>query len=212
MTRVVIDGYIGAGKSTLIRNLEPLIKEWSGKTTYHSLEENLEEWENYYGENLLHNMYNGKNLKTKDCVWLTRFQTKAISDIARQEMQLQNKPGIYVQERDLLSVETVFMPLNKANFHHIDANLLNDLIQLFKEISPKKYRIFLYGDKQEMYRRMCKRGRAAESLISQSEYDSYCEAFDVLKRHANVNIDVTNISEEEVAAQVNNNIRDQVKK
>ena len=49
----VIDGYIGVGKSSAIRNTGTLLKKHSPNINFRSYQENVEEWQDYNGVNLL---------------------------------------------------------------------------------------------------------------------------------------------------------------
>lgn len=162
-------------------------------------EENVSEWENYHGTNLLHNMYNEKESK-----WYYLFQLKVITDILSQDSKMRKKidKKLCIQERDLKSVLHVFLPNASGKMSRVEYMLLHDLATFGDSLNAKKKSIFLECDFAVGYERMKKRGRPAEASLTFAEYRELCVKMDAVKPFCTHVIDCTFLSSEETARKV----------
>lgn len=178
---------------------ELLKRQPGGDMKYVTYEENVKEWENFEGVNLLKLNYEdiGK--------YGSKFQLKAILDVMEQERQIRlnvlTENAIIFQERDLFSIEKVFIPLNEAKLDCIDVSLLKELIVLGKKMNDydRIGRIFLKSSFEIAYARMAGRGREAEKILGYTEYATICQKMQALEDMADVVINCNEISSEAVA-------------
>ena len=96
-----IEGNIGAGKSTLIRNLQNTFATTTG-VRFRSIEENIETWKNFEGHNLLDEYYENpiKNAFS--------FQTFLMYDFMNRLPNLRETDGILFMERSIYSSVHIF--------------------------------------------------------------------------------------------------------
>ena len=195
----VIDGYIGVGKSSAIRNTGTLLKKHSPNINFRSYQENVEEWQNYNGVNLLKRMY-----EDPESIWKVRFQQKAILDIQEQDYEIRMSPPatLSIQERDLMSIQLVFLPKLENEISSIDYHLLQDQVTLGLRENAFKKRIFLHADVDVCFERMKKRGREAEMALSREQFIELCSQMWQMKIACHHSIDCTTLTEDEVARKI----------
>ena len=194
----VVDGFIGVGKSTAMRNVHRILRQHYPGLKTHFYFENVEEWQSYRGENLLQNMY-----ESEDEAWKVRFQTKAIVDVLKQDSAIRSELGevLAVQERDLLSIQKVFLPPLEMEVNNVDFHVMKELVEHgLKEDQSlhEKGRIFLYCEEEECYERMKTRGRQSEGQITREKFAELYEDMRKLQQNSDFVIDCTHLVEEEV--------------
>ena len=198
----VLDGYVAVGKSTTLKNVKSLLNKQIPNLKVHTYEENVGEWENYHGVNMLRKMY-----ETEGGKWKSRFQHKAILDIQRQDTEIRknSEETLSIQERDLLAIKKVFLPQLEPSLERIDYHLLLEQTEIGLseyESALRKKRIFLYGDIEHMYARMQKRGRKAEQGISREKYAEMCLQMDCMRERSEYVINCTGLAPWQVARAV----------
>ena len=200
VTSWVLNGYIGTGKTTAIREIQRLL---SPKIEVLIFEENVEEWKDYYGYNLLQKMYEA-NVGGKD-KWIARFQRKAIDDIIYQDRKIERlyRNALCIQERDLESILKVFLPHNQNKFDEVDYFLNIDACKNGLEMSKGiKKSIFLDISKEEAYNRMMQRARTEESSLNFESFRDMCAEMDVLKRTSDHIVNVSGLNQTETARRI----------
>ena len=203
---VTVDGYIGVGKSTLLRNLGSITKSWLHPYQICFYEENVISWENFYGINLLEKMY--ESMGTQDSPWTTRLQTKIIKDVMAQDLCIRsNLPRqLSIQERDLNTIKKVFLPIHCKSMNKLDYHILHELVDLGIELNSSvnsKLKVFLSADKMTCYNRMKSRKRNAEQMISPHDYSQICDAMDILKSEAAIVLDTDQLNSTQVSIRMN---------
>ena len=203
---VVVDGYIGVGKSTLLRNLCDITKPWLHPYQICVYEENVISWENYYGHNLLEQMY--ENMDDPESPWTCRLQTKIIKDIMAQDVKIRlNLPRqLSIQERDLNTVKKVFLPGHKKSLNELDYHILHELVDFGIDLNSgtnDKLKVFLSADKMTCYNRMMSRKRNAERNISIHDYMTLCEAMDLIKADASIVLNTDQLNSTQVSIRMN---------
>lgn len=203
---VTVDGYIGVGKSTLLRNLSDITKSWLHPYQICFYEENVISWENFYGVNLLEKMY--ENMGAADSPWTSRLQTKIIKDVMAQDMCIRsNLPRqLSIQERDLNTIKKVFLPIHRRSINSLDYHILHELVDLGMELNANtnnKLRVFLSADKMTCYERMKSRKRNAEQAISPHDFVQICDAMDMVKSEAAIVLDTDQLNSTQVSVRMN---------
>lgn len=194
----VIDGFVGVGKSTALEGIHSTLNQRFPGLKTHFYWENTEVWQNYHGQNLLREMY-----ENRDSEWKVRFQNKAIIDAMRQDSTIRQELGevLSVQERDLLSIQKVFLPSLETQLHEVDYHLLSELVEhgLKEDRSfHVKGRIFLHCEESECYERMKKRGRPCEAEITREKFAEMYASMMKLQDECDFIIDCTYLVREEV--------------
>lgn len=177
-----------------------------GKKNVDFYEENVKGWEMYNGVNLLKNMYEIGSEES-----LHRFQLKVITDILTQDAEIRkwDKGHFSLQERDLESILYVFLPFNQSKMNNTEYSLLTDLVLYGRGLNEKRFKkknIFLYCDIEVAYERMRQRGREAELGMTLEGFEENCAKMDVLRAQADVSLDCTLLTEEEVGEWIANYI------
>ena len=142
---VIIDGDIGAGKSTIIAELCKILKENKQLWPFTISPELLSSWENYNGLNLLHKMYTDEERNAGKSRWVHRFQMKVIIDMINRENCIgkMSSRHIIVQERNLESARDAFIPMNEPFLDSTDYRLLTDLAHSIVESKQTRHAVFL---------------------------------------------------------------------
>lgn len=209
---VVVEGYIGVGKSTAMNTIKNMACEsWLPKDKVKIEKEPVEEWENYMGSfNLIKKMYEDKGVYASR--WTRAFQLKVVTDLLRQDMRIRSllPNHLVIQERDLRSVEKVFLPQHRDTYGLVDYELLMDLAKtgIMLNEPNQKFHIYLFAEMKTCYKRVTQRGREAEERLDFDTYKELCMQMDCyLRPDADVVIDTTLMTPEEVAKQIESILR-----
>jgi len=156
---IVVEGNIGAGKSSLIKALTYKFKDVLGCNVLMQLEK-LDKWRNYNGINVLEYMYKGRDN------WSFKFQVLALIDSIKNEIKASKFNGFAFTERSSLSVLEIFSPLLCSR---ADLSILKDLKSL-NTGKPPDFIIYLRTDPKVCYKRVMARGRPEEVGYISEEY------------------------------------------
>jgi len=172
-TVLVVEGLIGAGKSTLIRDV--LLKELSQKQRVQVIREPVDEW---VQSGLLQRFYGDKQR------WGYSFQTKAFHDrimearkimAERAVLPVDEQADVILMERSPIS-DQIFMRTLYAdgNVDDLEFSMYNDWCQLWSLLLPFKINLFVYvrTDLEDCMRRLKMRSRDGEAGIS-AEYQAH---------------------------------------
>jgi deoxyadenosine/deoxycytidine kinase len=154
---ILVEGNIAVGKSTFLKRLEQQL----GKNA-EVFPEPIDNWTNYKGVNLLHEMY--KNPAKNSF----RFQTFVQLSIGSIQYKLTQAP-IKVMERSLNSGRHIFTEA-MSRLGHIDPieyNIIDDWYQWMTQISPPVDEIiYLRTSPEVALKRLNRRHRSAESGVT----------------------------------------------
>lgn len=153
---VYIEGNIGVGKSTLLKNLE--------EKGYLVVQEPVSQWTNYHGINFLE-LYSQDMQK-----WAFTFQSMVLSTLWQTQLKATRQENpIVIAERSLHSVVKMFAKTQKdAGFINEEQFVLldNTAKTMISQYERKEYFIYLRGSATTAYQRIQQRARDEENTLS----------------------------------------------
>lgn len=155
---VIVEGNIGAGKSTFLRLLKDHLHA-------HLIYEPLEQWQNVQGENALEHFY------TNPHRWAYTFQTYAFVTrvVALQEQSKQVTEPIIVLERSIYSDRYCFAKnaFELGFMNSLEWKLYQEWFSWLEAIYTQKPDAFIYlrTSPEVCYGRMTKRKRSEETTV-----------------------------------------------
>jgi deoxyadenosine/deoxycytidine kinase len=159
---VVVEGSIGAGKSTLIKYMKELDKAYNKIEFY---EEPVDQWMNFQGHNLLQEFY--KDPKENAFALQSYINLTKV----KQFVSKTNKP-IRLFERSLASSQKCFMPILFKNelLSAKETDILKSWADTLSEWFPNQLKIdkviYLQTNPDKCLERISQRNRSEESNIS----------------------------------------------
>ena len=211
---IVVDGPLAAGKTTLLNTLE--------KRGFSVRKEDTKSWTNYFGQNLLEKHYadiqigeswrrSGQNPYEHNALLSgTRtLQTKIIADFVRVYNQVANYDDLVILERDLDTISSVFLPLNRELLTFIDYQIMSEIVESTKHFLDgiPKVKIYLDIPLNEGFSRLGKRNRSGE-VVSFNTYRKIWAKFDEYKESFDVIINTSGKTERQIADEVQGIITD----
>ena len=157
VSNVVIDGSIGAGKSTLMRNLKT--KLISNSKIYNIFEENVSSW---MEEGWLHKYY------TNIPRYASSFQTRVLlSHIEQKQNAISGENIVNIFERSAITTVNVFskMLVDDGSLDILEMNLHKQILEMFNYQKPDLL-IYLDTSPELSYERLLKRSRNGETDIT----------------------------------------------
>ena len=161
-----IEGNIGAGKSTLMRNLQNTFATTTDlrfrSTSF--IEENIEAWKNFEGCNLSDDYYENpvKNAFS--------FQTFLMYDFMNRFPNSRENNGILFMEQSIYSVVHIFSKylFTTGKLSELDYKLLQYGLKSIQRIQPVfiKKLYYLKTTPETSYKRVVSRDRAEERTVS----------------------------------------------
>lgn len=156
--RIIVEGNIGAGKSTFLRLLQ---QTFSAQFVF----EPHEEWQNIGGHNLLDNFYTDKER------WAYTFQSYAFITRIRADERAQNSPfEFHILERSVYSDRYCFAKncFEMGVMSPLEWKLYKEWFEWLMDnqsYTPDGF-IYLQTDPEICYQRMITRNRSEESTVS----------------------------------------------
>lgn len=165
---ITLEGNIGAGKTTLAKALYADIKARGKKVVL--LEEPVDAWLNFFGTNLLKQMY------TDAARWSFTFHVNTLlhmTESDRRAMELARSGYIVIKERSSFSVRNLFIPQVAQYMTRAEFKIITDLCEKLEDprISTTttatdtvtNITLYLRTDPDICYNRIVRRGRTAET-------------------------------------------------
>lgn len=156
ISNLVIDGSIGAGKTTLIRNLKTRLES---NPNYQFFEENVKSWSQ---EGWLEKYY------TNIPRYAASFQTRVLLSHIHQRVNIKHSDDVTnIFERSAITTVNVFskMLVEDGMMDQLEMNLHQQLLEMFNYQKPDLL-IYLDTSPENSYERLLKRARNGESTIS----------------------------------------------
>ncbi|TLY46826.1 MAG: hypothetical protein E6K54_07960 [Gammaproteobacteria bacterium] len=168
MFHVVVEGNIGAGKTSLILALAELFKEENIFVTTQL--EQIEKWRNYNGVNMLKSVYDNKDV--------FQFQILALVDALKYEIcpDSDRSNGVLLIERSSFSVVEIFSTLLCTE---LENKILKDLRnKLLPALKKPDVILYVRTDSRVCKKRVWNRGRKEEITIKKKYLDNLHVAHD----------------------------------
>ena len=155
---VTIEGIIGAGKSSLLREIQHHVNQRC--LNWDVYDEPVETWRNFHGRNVLDLMY-----KYPD-KYAFMFQTLAFST---KLLQLRFEKPVVIAERSIVTQARVFIPLllQQDLITPLEKDVLDNLVQHMETVPAGKPNLILYlrVDPVVTMVRIAKRDRPEEKKV-----------------------------------------------
>lgn len=168
---IAVEGNIGCGKTTLLREMVERVSEWMAvgeDRELHTLPEPIDAWTNYQGINILKSYYDDP-LK-----WAYPLESKVFEDMVDGLLDIPHstpdKRVVTLMERSLYAARHVFAEHchQAATLSDADFNVLADRFEEYKKFLPKVYSLIIYlrSDPELAFRRVRERMRPEETNIT----------------------------------------------
>lgn len=184
----IVEGNIGAGKSTFLAKLEKHVSSLS------VIQEPVETWsKNCSGASLLENFYQDQKR------WTYTLETLTMIYRSQEHIRVQNLPIKYkIMERSIYSGHYCFALNGRdhGNFNNIEWNLYNQWVEFLftQKCRPPRGFIYLQATPEVCYERIQKRSRSGEESVSLNylkQIDDKHETFLVKKQGLFNNLEKT---------------------
>ena len=175
---IVIDGLIGAGKSTLIKLI---IKENKYKKKIHPIYEPVDVWRETGALQLFYKDIPAKCMEFQTFTFITRIK-RIMTEIVENP-----DADIYLLERSVFTDRYIFIELLRETMGLVRMKMYEEWWDMWSFLLPIKFEKWVLIDTslEESIKRICKRDRKEESGISieyqKNLYDKHLQFFQQLK-------------------------------